>query len=76
MENADLVGYTCIEDDVVYHGFTGEISIGDKVLFQNVGAYSNTFSPQFIMPTIGMIEDNGKVLKRKDSNNDVFGRYQ
>lgn len=76
VENADLVGYTCIEDDVVYHGFTGEIGIGDKILFKNVGAYSNTFSPQFIMPTIGMVEDNGKVLKRRDTNKDVFGRYQ
>jgi diaminopimelate decarboxylase len=76
VENADMVGYTCIEDDVVYHGFTGEIGVGDKVLFKNVGAYSNTFSPQFIMPTIGMVEDNGKVLKRRDAYKDVFGRYQ
>lgn len=76
VENADMVGYTCIEDDVVYHGFTGVIGVGDKVLFKNVGAYSNTFSPQFIMPTIGMVEDNGKVLKRRNVYKDVFGRYQ
>ena len=76
VENADMVGYTCIEDDVVYLGFTGGIGIGDKVLFKNVGAYSNTFSPQFIMPTIGMVEDNGKTLKRRDAYKDVFGRYQ
>lgn len=76
VENADLVGYTCIEDDVVFRGFTGNIGIGDKILFENVGAYSNTFSPQFIMPTIGMVEDNGKTLKRRDAYKDVFGRYQ
>lgn len=76
VENADMVGYTCIEDDVVYHGFTGDIAIGDKVLFKNVGAYSNTFSPHFIMPTIGMVEDNGKVLKTRESYKDVFWRYQ
>lgn len=75
VENADFVGYTCIEDDVVYRGYSGNVSVGDKVLFTNVGAYSNTFSPQFIMPTIGMISESGKVLKRRDTFKDVFWRY-
>jgi len=76
IENADLVGFTCIEDDVLYRGYNGELCVGDKVLFKNVGAYSNTFAPQFIKPVIGMVTAKGKIIKEGDSYEKVFQSYK
>lgn len=50
VEGADVVGYTCIEDDVLYRGFTALVSRGDQIIFHNVGAYSVSFASDFIMP--------------------------
>ena len=73
---ADLVGFTCIEDDVVNRNYTGKLAVGDRILFKNVGAYSNTFAPQFIMPVIGMITDNGKEIKERDDYRRPFENYR
>lgn len=76
LEDADLVGFTCIEDDVVYRGYNGNLAIGDRVLFKNVGAYSNTFAPQFIKPVIEMVTTDGKVIREGDSYEEVFHSYK
>jgi diaminopimelate decarboxylase len=73
--DADLVGFTCIEDDVVNRSYTGKLAVGDKILFKNVGAYSNTFAPHFIMPVIGMVTSDGKVIKERDDFDVPFLSY-
>lgn len=73
--DADLVGFTCIEDDVVNKSYNGKLGVGDKVLFKNVGAYSNTFAPHFIMPVIGMVTSEGKVIKERDDFDVPFLSY-
>lgn len=54
--DADMVGYTCIENDCLYRGFNGGIAIGDRIVFGNVGSYSITMKPPFIMPEHAIVE--------------------
>ena len=42
----DVAGYTCMEDDILYRGLPGPVSV-----FNNVGAYSLVFKPPFIRGT-------------------------
>lgn len=74
----DMVGYTCIEDDVMYHGYDGELGIDDFVVFHNVGSYSVVFKPPFILPNVPVLDvtDNEiKVIKRAENIDDVFLTY-
>jgi len=50
VEGADIVGYTCMEDDILHRNFNGNIAVGDYVRFDQVGAYSITLKPPFIEP--------------------------
>lgn len=75
----DLVGYTCLEQDVMYSGFCGTLGIGDYIQFGNVGGYSNVYKPPFIWPNCAMVvkKDNGeyRVIKRKESYDDLLHTY-
>ena len=78
VENADVVGYTCIENDVLFRGYNGKISIGDYVVIENCGSYSIVMKPPFIMancPVYGL--DNGIIalLKRQENFDDLFHTY-
>jgi diaminopimelate decarboxylase len=50
----DLVGYTCMEDDILHPDYKGPLEVGDVVMFENAGAYSIVFKAPFIrgMPAI------------------------
>ncbi len=76
VRNADFVGYTCLEHDVLYRGFTGEIAVGDSVVFDNVGGYSNVSKPPFIMPNCCMVSSNGAVIKRAETVEEVMCTYE
>ena len=60
----DFTGYTCLEQDVLYDGYTGKLGIGDTAVFSNVGGYSTVLKPPFIKPNCAMVarEDNGAFL--------------
>ena len=53
---ADFVGTTCTEFDVLVRDFTGELSIGDSIVFEHVGAYTLVTSRQFITPRLGVYD--------------------
>lgn len=78
-ENACFVGYTCLEHDHIYEGFSGNLAVGDVLQFRNVGSYSNVFKPPFILPNCAMvqIDDNGNVecIKRRETIDDIFNSY-
>ena len=78
VENADIVGFTCIEGDCVYHDYSGKIAEDDYIEFHNVGSYSITMNPNFIrtVPTVIVCED-GKlhVSKHADSQKRMFEGY-
>ena len=78
-EDATFVGYTCLEHDHMYEGFSGDIAVGDIVQFRNVGSYSNVFKPPFILPNCAMIQLDGEgkseCIKRKETIDDIFNSY-
>ena len=61
-----VVGFTCMEDDVLIDDFSEAIEVGDWIEFSNVGAYAQTLRPAFISswkPIIS-ISSNGFTLHR------------
>ncbi|MCM1257602.1 MAG: pyridoxal-dependent decarboxylase [Roseburia sp.] len=77
-EDLDFGGFTCIESDYIYKHFTGELALGDMVLFGNAGSYSVVLKPPFILPNFPVIdicEDNIKVIKRKEYFDDIFHTF-
>ena len=73
--DGELVGYTCLEHDVVYRGFTGELAVGDIIVFGNVGGYTLVSKPPFIRPQCRMVTENGIVIKRTETFEEVFHTY-
>ena len=76
--DADLVGYTCIETDVLYKNYTGKIAVGDYVVFSNCGSYSIVMKPPFIMPNFPVLDICGQeteLIKRKEEFDDLFHTY-
>lgn len=74
----DLTGYTCIEDDVMYHGLKEELQVGDYVVFKNIGSYSVVFKPPFILPNVPIIGLEGgswQIVKRAETAEDIFGTF-
>lgn len=78
-ENADFVGYTCIEGDVLYRNYCGNLAIGDYVVISNCGSYSLVMKPPFIMPNFPVLdicdERRTEVIKRAESFNDLFHTF-
>jgi len=77
--NVDFVGYTCLEQDVMYSGYSGNLAIDDYVLFDNVGGYSNVYKPPFIKPNCSMVvrKENGQyhIIKRTETFDDLLKTY-
>jgi diaminopimelate decarboxylase len=76
----DLVGYTCMEHDCLYHNYDGEIGIGDYVAFENIGAYTVVFKPPFIRPNPPIISYDSnlneyELIRRQETSQDVFSTY-
>ncbi len=75
---ADIVGYTCLEHDVMYQEYNGSLAVGDYLIFENVGGYSNVSKPPFIKPNCAMIsigEDGIKTIKHREKFEDIFRTY-
>lgn len=78
VKNANIVGYTCLEHDVMYRGLNDSVGVGDYILFGNVGGYSNVDKPPFILPNCSMIsikEGESKLIKRKETYDDILATY-
>ena len=76
----DMVGYTCIESDVLYRGYCGRLAAGDFVVFENCGSYSIVMKPPFILPNVPVLDicgdhEHPQVIKRAETFEDVFGTY-
>lgn len=78
MKNANIVGYTCLEHDVMYRGSNDSVAVGDYIIFGNVGGYSNVDKPPFILPNCAMVsikEGESKLIKRKETYDDILATY-
>ena len=75
----DIVGYTCLEHDVLYYNFPWSLTCDDILVFENVGAYSFVSSSQFIKTTPPIVMSNGnlewKTLKIRLSSEDLFSQF-
>ena len=73
-----MVGFTCIEGDVLYKDYTGELAVGDAVVISNCGSYSLVMKPPFILPNFPVLDICGKsveVIKRAETFDDIFHTF-
>lgn len=79
LKNANFVGYTCLEYDVVYKSFTGELAEGDYIVLGNVGGYSNVEKQPFIYwncPMLSLRDDeSASIIKDGECFEDIFHTY-
>lgn len=77
-DNLDFVGFTCIESDVLYHNYSGDLSVNDLLVIGNCGSYSIVMKPPFILPNFPILEINNneiEIVKNKETFDDVFKTY-
>ncbi len=78
-DSIDIMGFTCLEQDVMVSGWTGSLADGDVAVFDNCGGYSIVSKPQFIKPQCPMYvkRTDGTVLQimRAETFDDVFGKF-
>lgn len=79
VENATFVGRLCTENDVLYRGYEGKIGKGDVVSFENVGAYTISVKPPFIIPQFPIlyVRSDGEIheCKRQERAQDILTTY-
>lgn len=60
-----IVGYTCMEDDRLFIAEDEkELSVGDKIMYDKVGAYTMCLTPLFIKYFPDVYVEEGEVLKQ------------
>ncbi len=73
---ADFVGTTCTEIDVLVRDYSGELAVGDTIVFENIGAYSLVTSRQFITPRLGVYDARTtECLRKPEGFEEMFGNY-
>lgn len=76
--NIDFVGFTCIEGDILYKNYCGDLALDDVIVISNCGSYSIVLKPPFILPNFPIIDissDRFKLIKKAESFDDVFHTY-
>lgn len=76
--DTDIVGFTCIEGDVLQKSYSGKLGIGDYVVIDNCGSYSLVMKPPFILPNFPVLDVNGnkiEVIKRAETFDDLFHTF-
>lgn len=74
----NMAGYTCIESDILYRNYSGDLAVGDVVIFKNCGSYSLVMKPPFILPNVPVIDissEEFRVIKRQETFEDVFRTF-
>lgn len=78
-DKIDIMGFTCLEQDIMVPEWSGELSEGDIIVFENVGGYSIVSKPQFIKPQCAMyvkrINGEVKQIMRAETFDDVFNKF-
>lgn len=74
----DIVGFTCIEGDILYKNYKGNLGVEDIIVISNCGSYSLVMKPPFILPNfpvLEILEDKIEVIKRKETFDDIFHTF-
>jgi len=77
-KNLDIAGYTCIESDYLYKGYTGQMGIGDYIILGCCGSYSIGMKPPFILPNVPVVDisaDDVELIKRAENFDDLFHTF-
>lgn len=78
-DKIDIMGFTCLEQDVMVPEWAGELAEGDVMVFDNCGGYSIVSKPQFIKPQSAMyaMRADGRIqqIMRAETFDDVFGKF-
>lgn len=77
-DDLDLVGFTCIEGDVLYKNYSGKLAVDDVVVISNCGSYSLVMKPPFILPNFPVLDICGndiEVVKRAEGFDDIFHTF-
>lgn len=77
-KDLDMVGFTCIEGDVLYHNYTGKLAHEDAIVISNCGSYSLVMKPPFILPNFPVLDNSeGKteLIKRGETFDDLFHTF-
>lgn len=77
-ENIDIVGFTCIEGDVLYKDYVGTLAENDAIIISNCGSYSLVMKPPFILPNFPVLDisgENVEVVKNKENFDDIFHTF-
>lgn len=77
-KDLDIVGFTCIEGDVLRENYTGDLAVGDYIVISNCGSYSLVMKPPFILPNFPVLEicgDTVEVIKRAETFDDLFSTF-
>jgi diaminopimelate decarboxylase len=75
-----IVGFTCIEADILTDNLTAPLCPGDVLAYGNVGSYSVVMRPPFILPSnpvlVASATNSGyDVIKARQSNAAVFDLF-
>ncbi len=78
-ETYDVVGYTCLEDDVIAEAQElPQLLVGDRLAIGNVGAYTFVFKPPFIRPLPAFYLWNGRnvsLARDAQTPEEAFGHH-
>ena len=78
-DKIDIMGFTCLEQDVMIPEWKGNLAEGDVMVFDNCGGYSIVLKPQFIKPQSAIYakRKNGDVqmIMRAETFDDVFSKF-
>ena len=77
--NLDIVGFTCIEGDVIYKNYTGPLAKGDLIVIGNCGSYSIVMKPPFILPNFAVVdisEGGMELIKQAETFDDIFHTFK
>ena len=77
-KDLDMVGFTCIEGDVLYRNYNGKLAHEDAIVISNCGSYSLVMKPPFILPNFPVLDicgEHTEVIKGGEVFDDLFHTF-
>lgn len=76
----EVMGYTCLEQDCMFHDYNHDLYPGDILVIGNVGGYSIVSKPPFIQPNCPILCMSSSrdifEIKRQETFDDVFCTFK